>query len=233
MIKGKNWPIPDSKKIDGSILALKNADKLTQDAQILLQNNKYSSALVLATLALEEFGKHCMLANEVEIGFDVIDSKNWVDDYEDHPTKLKAIPRRLERFLPSDKQDMKRKLEELKHYLASLANKKLQSLYVDWDGKGGEWFDCNDLPNQENDAKEAVQHIEWTLANYIHTYGGDRDLMLTTNSKKRELFRDRKIHCFCDECSTLMMTEVEFLRHGKTYSGHLVGWHWNKDTKIS
>ena len=45
----------------------------------------------------------------------------------------------------------------------------------------------------------------------------------------------RKINAsyMCDECGTLMMTKTEFLRHGKIYDKHRVGWHWNNNSKFS
>ena len=37
MIKGKFWPIPEDKILDGTIIALKNADRLSKDAEILFE----------------------------------------------------------------------------------------------------------------------------------------------------------------------------------------------------
>ena len=78
MIKGKNWPIPSDRIFDGAVISLKNAYRLAKDAEILLKEKKFSTAISISALALEEFGKHCLLAEDEESNHPrKIDTKIW------------------------------------------------------------------------------------------------------------------------------------------------------------
>ncbi len=84
------WIIPEKEVLDGSKLALKNADELYKSAKILLDNQRFVHALSIATLALEEFGKHCIMA-EHAMSNTKIDSKFWFDTIKNHEKKLRNM----------------------------------------------------------------------------------------------------------------------------------------------
>jgi len=228
MIKGKHWPIPKDLLLDGSILSLKNADRLTQDAKNLFQNGKYSSSLLLSTLALEEFGKSCMLTDSFEDNDHNIDDKIWKNEFEDHKNKLKAIPKRLQKFNDSKNKTITTALNKIESYLVELSKIKLESTYVDWDANQKNWFYNNDINSSKIQklAEKAIWVAEWSIEKYIEDIDGDRDLVLSTTSKKIELFRQGKIHNFCKQCSTLMMTPKEMIDHSKRCIS-VGSWYWN------
>lgn len=121
MIKGKYWPIPEDKIFDGSIITLKNADRLSKDAKILFENKKYSSATALSTLALEEFGKHCLLVRDEFSHYPRrIDTKIWHNEFEDHKTKLNSIIKHIRKFVTkSNETEAKKQIDELEQNIFS------------------------------------------------------------------------------------------------------------------
>lgn len=216
--------------MDGSIITLKNAFRLANDAKILLKNGNYSSAISIATLALEEFGKHCLLEEDEETKHPrQLDSKVWHDEFENHETKLVAITRRLEKFSKIDDPDSKERLDDLKKYFIELSKTKLKALYVDWDAQNNNWYYFDDnSPDKKKVAEKAVNSVEWAIEKYIEDVGGDKDLVLTIPSMITELFRQRKIHGFCNKCSTSMITPDEYIAHHKI-CGAVPSWYWNEN----
>lgn len=228
MIKGKCWPIPDDKILDGSIITLKNSYRLTKDAEILLKEKKYSTALTIATLALEEFGKHCML-NQEELSKikTPIGEKIWHDEYENHKIKILAIPKYLRRFSDPKNHETEVKLKEMEDYFTDLSKTKLKSLYVDWDGTKNDWFYFDDdSPEKEDEAKKAVNTAIWAIEKYLEDIGGDKDLILTNPDQLIELMKEGRVHCFCDGCSTVMLTHGEYKKHGQLCK-KVPNWYWN------
>jgi len=228
MISGPNWPIPHDKLMDGTIISLKNADELAKDSVILLKQGRYARALSLATISLEEFGKHCML-QEYSDSNRKITSKIWKDEFEDHKQKLKAISELLKKFAdPKDKAKTKR-LKKIKNYLASLSKRKLQAYYVDWDAQKNEWFYFEDSSSNKilkDEVEEAVYTATFVVKKYLEDIGGDKDLILTVPSKVAELFQKKKIHSFCKECNRIIMTLGEINSHTRI-CGKPNQWYWN------
>jgi len=228
MIPGPNWPIPHDKLMDGTIISLKNADELAKDSEILFKQGRYARALSLATLSLEEFGKHCML-QESENSNRKITSKIWNDEFEDHKQKLKAISELLKKFADPKDKERKQRIKRIKHYLASLSKKKLQAYYVDWNAQKNEWFYFEDSNSQKivkSEADEAVFTATFVVNKYLEDIGGDKDLILTVPSKVAELFQKKKIHSFCKDCNRVIMTIGEINSHTRI-CGKPTQWYWN------
>lgn len=234
MIKGKFWPIPEDKILDGTLLALKNADRLSKDAKILFENKKYSSAIALSTLALEEFGKHCLLLREEFTNHQrQIDTKIWHNEFENHKAKLNSIIEHIRKFLTrANEIEAKKQIDELEQYLLRLADTKIQTLYVDWDGENNDWFYYDDCENKEEDAKEAVKTIQWMIENYIYELGGDRDLIFTLPMKIIELLQQNKIHGMCKKCGMLLFNGTELVTHRNVCS-QFVSWYWNPNEGLT
>lgn len=228
MIKGKHWPIPDNKILDGSTISLKNSYRLTKDAEILLKEKKYSTVLTIVTLALEEFGKHCML-NEEKISETKtpISKEIWKNQYESHKTKILAISNYFRRFSDPKNLKNKAKLKEMEDYFTDLCKTKLKSLYVDWDGISNNWFYFDDdSPEKEDEAKKAVDTAIWIIEKYLEDIGGDKDLILTKATQRIKLMKEGKVHCFCDRCSTAMLTPEEYQKHNQLCK-KAPNWYWN------
>ena len=101
--KGDSSIKPDAKKpysgeltidqaFDGMNAALRNANRLAQDSKILLDAGRYPSAVALAILAIEEWGKVNILRQVVGHNDAIALRKGW-EAYRDHR-------RKIEKFLP-------------------------------------------------------------------------------------------------------------------------------------
>ena len=226
MIKGKHWPIPHNEIMNGSIITLKNAHRLTEDAKILLQEKRYSTALTIATLALEEFGKHCMFNENISINSTIV-KKIWHEKFESHKNKILAIPKHLERFSISTDVNTQKKLQEFSTYLNQLSTTKIKSLYVDWDGKNNNWFYYDDnSTDKKEDAEKAVNCAIWCIEEYLKDIGGDLDLILTIPSQLTVLMGQNKIHRFCNKCLTVILDNQEFMKHN-SQCDRIPDWYWN------
>lgn len=93
---------------EGMNVARRNAERLAKDARLLLDNDRYASALALAILAIEETGKVAILRQIAVASNDKELIARW-KDYRTHTTKNAHWPlidmylkgaRRLQDFLP-------------------------------------------------------------------------------------------------------------------------------------
>ena len=175
MIKGKCWPIPNDRILDGSIITLKNSYRLAKDAEILLKEKKYSTSLTIATLALEEFGKHCIMT-EYAMSNTEIDSKFWFDTIKNHGKKLNAIPDHLGLY-PNSTEHQKKELQRYRKYLLKLSKMKLEHLYLDWDDIDKKWSLIVNSKSIKEKAKFAVETAHWTIEKYIEDVSWDRELL--------------------------------------------------------
>lgn len=225
MIKGKHWPIPQDKLFDGARISLKNSGRLLKEAKHAFNNNQYSTSLSLATLALEELGKHMMI-------FDAITTKRaiseyiWKNEFENHGKKLLMIPKYLKKFSKSLTTQQAKTFVRMENLVKKLAVQKLEALYVDWDAKNGNWYYYDDKPKTEklSNDKEALQLAEWAIDGYIReTNLGD--LIFLPKKKILDLFDQRKIHAFCDSCGLVMINRPELLMHHHLYPDHKIGFH--------
>ena len=221
------WIIPEKEVLDGSKLALKNADELYKSAKILLDNQRFVHALSVATLALEEFGKHCILV-EHAMSKTKIDSKFWYNTIKIHEKKLNAIPNHLEQF-PSPSEKAKKDLQRYRKYLLKLSKMKLEHLYVDWDSINKKWVLVTNSKSIEDKAKFAVETAHWTIEKYLEDMQWDRELLFMSSKDVISLIKKKKIHAFCNVCSIVMLDNIELLTHRKKFQEHdsKVSWHYN------
>ena len=222
------WIIPDNEVLDGSKLALKNADELYQSAKILFDNDGFVHALSIATLALEEFGKHCIL-KEYTMSKTTVDSKFWYTTIKNHEQKLNAIPNHLEQFT-IDSLEVQRELTRYRKYLLKLLKSKLEHLYLDWDSINKKWALVNNSKLIKDKAKFAVDTAHWTIEKYLEHLRWDRELLFMSHKDIIQLFQNKKIHAFCNVCSTPLITNTELLQHRKKFNEHdaKVSWHYNQ-----
>lgn len=221
------WIIPEKEVLDGAKLALKNADELYKSAKILLDNKRFVHALSIATLALEEFGKHCIL-KEHEISKTKIDSKFWYNTITNHEKKLNAIPNHLEQF-SSPSLEAKKDLQRYRKYLLKLSKMKLEHLYVDWDSINKKWALVTNSKSIEGQAKFAVETAHWTIEKYLEDLQWDKELLFMPHKDMISLFNNKKIHAFCNICAIVMLDGTELLSHTKKFQDHgsQVSWHYN------
>ena len=222
------WIIPENEVLDGAKLALKNADELYQTAKILLDNYRFVHALSIATLALEEFGKHCIL-KEHAMSKTKIDSKFWNTTITNHGEKLDAIPTHLEQF-SIDSLEVQRELKRYRKYLLQLSKKKLEHLYLDWDSINKEWALVDNSKSIKDKAKFAVDTAHWTIEKYVEELKWDRELLFISHKDMIKLFKNKKIHAFCNVCSIPLIINNELLQHRKKFKEYdtKVSWHYNQ-----
>ncbi len=223
------WIIPQNDLLDGSKLALKNADELYLSAKILYDNQRFVHALSIATLSLEEFGKHCILKEHAMNNLK-IDSKFWDEVVRKHEKKLNAIPNHLdqEHFPPSG-LEVKKELERYRKYLLKLAKMKLEHLYVDWDSIEKKWSVILNSDSIKEKAKFAIETAHWTIEKYIEDIRWDRELLFISHKEMLNLFQKKKIHAFCNKCSLLILDRNELLAHRNAFRKHDadVSWHYS------
>jgi len=102
-----------SKIVEGINVAQQNAVRLVEDAELLLENNRYPSAASLAILSIEESGKVSILRG-LSVARDGKDLKESWRDYRSHTKKnvqwiigdlVKSGARKLEDFRPIFEKD--------------------------------------------------------------------------------------------------------------------------------
>lgn len=221
------WTIPQNVLIDGSILALKNTDRLIEDSRVAFNHDRYSISLTLSVLALEEFGKHLMLFDYAHSKKQITQSK-WKNDFSDHKTKLKSITKTLSKFsrLKNDPTALKAN-EKLRILLMELLNEKLEGIYLDWNEQKKEWKNYDDLPLDIR--KRRSSYVLNVAVRFLNIYIGARgDIPFTTTKEKISLFRARKIHAICDTCAVILLTEVDIRTHGRIFPSHSrLTWYKN------
>ena len=108
--------------------------------QILFENGKYSTSLVLSVLAFEEYGKFLMLY-DANVKKRKITKEIWENQFKKHDKKLESIPNILfkqKTFISSavvERKKRKHVLEIIKKW----GNLKFSNIYLDWDSVKGEW----------------------------------------------------------------------------------------------
>ncbi len=220
------WKISETELFKGSILALKNTDRLIHDASVSFDGRRYSITLTLAVLALEEFGKHLMLFEAIKKKR-MINEKIWKNEFSHHETKLKAIPRILGDFSShKNDEEVLRTNEKLKALLVSLKNEKLDAIYLDWDNEKHVWNNYDDLPDEmrKEKASKTLELAKRFLKIYIEKRG---DIPFTTIEEKMQLLQDKKIHAFCEECVIPLITMDEVLAHNVIGPKHILTWYTN------
>lgn len=73
---------------DGITVALKNADELLEEAQILYDNGRYARATALIVLAEEEMGKHLLILDSIKCRNDAKCWKRFWSEFRSHHKKF-------------------------------------------------------------------------------------------------------------------------------------------------
>ena len=223
------WIIPNNEVLDGAKLALKNADELNKSAKILFEHDRFVHALSIATLALEEFGKHCIL-KEHETSNTIVDSKLWFSTIKNHEEKLKAIPTHLEQTPIEPSEEVKKELNRYRKYLLELSKLKLEHLYLDWNSIKKKWALVGNSKSIKAKAKFAIDTANWTIEKYLEDLQWDRELLFMPHKEIVQLFENKKVHAFCNLCSIPLITRSELLYHRKFFKKHdaKISWHFNE-----
>lgn len=145
-----------------SIAALHNCQDLLSTAKMLLGTDKFGRAHALATLAMEEFGKHVIAA--AAITRSAYPGYDWVKFWKrinSHESKLRQAAIALDALRPDDKW-----LEDLTLVMASAKTEhgiKLHGLYVDVDSSGEL---CTPWVIPESDARRVVDAVDQLVTLY-------------------------------------------------------------------
>ena len=130
---------------EGIKLCYEYANYLIEGAEILRDQDKHSTARVLALHAAEELGKAYMLLDEMERGQPFIRENRWDDKYRDHEHKLRqahlAVQKNVvkitewEATISLHGSGSTKKVitegEQVKRYAEYDVENKFRSLYVD------------------------------------------------------------------------------------------------------
>lgn len=232
MKSGKHWPIPRDQLSDGSILALKNANRLIADARTAFESRRYAIALSLSVLGLEEFGK-CLLLWRARSTDKAITAEIWHKTFKSHEAKLNAIAQTIKSIPPSPeiKDELDKELPQFIELLQKWKNLKMEGIYLDWDEAAGKWYNFNDKPDEEKskDAEEVLVLSERLLRAFIEETG---DLPFTTIKERIQLLHEHKAHWVCENCGTVMMNESEFVSHRTLYPEHHLKFFKNPDKHV-
>ena len=172
MRDGKNWPISKDKLIDGSNLAINNANRLLDTANELfkMENPDYGCCIFLSVIALEELGKAIMLSQAKEKN-EKIDKNIWHNKFEYHKPKIKASIDFIRKFVPSNDPNKKQKLkslDELEQYSLDILNEKMASIYVDWDADRNDWDYVEEKIkiSLRADSRRLLKHANWMISTF-------------------------------------------------------------------
>jgi AbiV family abortive infection protein len=174
--------------LEGAVYALENGADLLRDAVALFERGSYSSAVAMAMLAREEFGKYRMLRTAFEkvAGGETLDPKQLRKDCRDHVTKqesgvLSVVQRpepgtREEHLLRAmfdlplnspDRQKVDQELEKITKAIAKKLPKRrhdlrLDALYVNLSEDESRWV----RPRETMDTFEARLEVEHAIGDY-------------------------------------------------------------------
>ncbi len=206
--------------IDGSLHCVKNAKRLSEDAKSLFESKRYSSCLSLAVLALEELGKSFMLL-DAYVKKQEVESRDWFKKFSSHREKLEFLSDYLR--TNSNDESHKNSLDKMTNLMRALLEKKMDSLYVDWNGTRGGWryFDEHEGDKQRI-AKEALTACK-VLIDTVSKSLGDSGLKLP--NEIAESLRNGKAYGFCEECGLCMLTATDVRIHSIQTAHYRMSWY--------
>lgn len=114
--------------------ALRNADRLTHDAEILLAAGSFPTAHALAVLGLEEVGKHVLIV--AESARDALgrgDPRAFHRKFRSHEEKLTNATTLARALQTTDDASAEQWLAEVGHSVTTVSARKLSGFYVDLD----------------------------------------------------------------------------------------------------
>ena len=214
------WTIPDDDVVDGFMVCLKNARRLSQDAKLMFNNNRYSTCIHLAVLALEELGKTYMLLLAASKN-QVITERTWNKEFRVHQQKLATVVECLETFSENDSAKAKQMREKLKIFLNEISRLKMEAMYVDWDSTKKQWryFD-EQKGDKQRLAKEVLRANAALIDPLIRGLESDGDFIWLPIKEKIKLILQHKASAFCHSCGEVMIAPVDIRRHDMLYPHH-------------
>lgn len=229
MIDGSNWPIPGDELIDGSNLAINNANRLLDIANEVYRIEKYDygTCIFLCVLALEELGKGIML-HKAEENNEIIDKNKWSKKFEVHKPKIKASIDFIKEFVDDSDPDRDQKLnslDELEQYSLDILNEKMASIYVDWDANANDWVYVKERSDilLRADAERLLKHANWMISNFTKSPPYRVNTIL-------ELVKSKFVQAQCRICDFKSFDANEIKEHSKLKSkGHDIGFRELED----
>jgi len=137
-------PIQNNQLQEGIQKCVTNSVRLLEDSKLLMKNKRFLSAIVLASLSLEECGKGVILLDRLKAGQDV-GSTSWETLFENHDAKLRA-PARFGKLI-GVKPKGKNFERTIDVWGKSRLQRRITALYVYWNL--GHWFSPTDAPTAD------------------------------------------------------------------------------------
>ena len=221
MKSGKKWPIPITSLMDGSMLSLKNAQRLLKDTKNAKSNHNFEQTITQGILALEELGKALILWECAETKTKV-DKKYWHDNLENHEKKLLAVPKNLRKFTPNSAIQAKKAIGKMEKLLEKFKDQKLQAIYLDWNPSRSDWFLYSEKrkEDKQKDAIEVLQLAEWAVTGYIK----DGKFITERRAKIIEMVKTKQAHAFCKTCTKTMFRINEIAVHHRFFPDHKINF---------
>jgi len=225
MIDGNNWPIPKNKLKDGSSLAINNANRLLDTANVLfkMENPDYGASLFLSVIAIEELGKGIMLFQACE-NDEKIDKETWRKKFEYHKPKIKASIDFIRKFVKDDDPDRKlrlKSLDDLEKYSLDILDEKMASLYVDWDAIVNNWDYVEERSkiSLKADAQRLLKHADWMISHFSKSPPYRTQTTIA-------LVKAGFVSALCSKCDFKSSDLEKIKEHAKDFSdkGHKLGF---------
>lgn len=111
---------------------LDNAESLSSDARLLKENGRYARSYALAALAGEELGKigFCL---DLLFGAPTLTAKEFRRSWQSHSEKLSSLTAYRAAFI---EEPVPASFEALREQFETIADRKMQAIYVDFDEVG-------------------------------------------------------------------------------------------------
>lgn len=140
-----------------AVASFDNALRLIGDAEALVANSRWPGAHGLATLALEEFGKHIICVSAIgRVAHDPDYAARFRRRFRDHTDKLRSGILHLESLLARDIEGVADAFLEFDDLAKSAHVRRLRGLYVDFDD-GHVLIPAEEIT--ENEAAELVRRV--------------------------------------------------------------------------
>ncbi len=229
MIDGDNWPIPKTKLIDGSNVAINNANRLLDTANDLyrLENPDYGACIFLTVIALEELGKGILL-HKAEENDETIDKNTWNTKFKFHKPKIKASIDFIREFVPDDAPNRREQLDalnELETYSLEILDTKMASIYVDWNADSNNWdyFSEQSKITSKSKTEALLKHSNHLISTFTKSppYRAKTTIALVEAGLA---------YAKCSKCDFKSNNLEEIKEHSRLSSeGHLIGFRETQD----
>ncbi|AFU59694.1 hypothetical protein Ngar_c27730 [Candidatus Nitrososphaera gargensis Ga9.2] len=165
--------IPYDRLPRGIKLCIHNANRLLQDAKLLRDNKKFSSALVCAIFAYEELGKAISLRDKwiKKENLTLKDWKQMLDHVKKSYHTNKFMQKKSGRQFDSDDNDFRRQLQKIEDDMLTFDAtersifEKESNLYVNWTKAG--WISPNDLDKIDGIANRRILEVSSAIEHFL------------------------------------------------------------------